>query len=108
MTDSDISFGYAVDTVLRTEKFDEVHARGAGEDVGRPLAEAVDAGTVRHQAAAQALEAREAFGREHIDAEHDLASEWRDRSRCDGQGAGVATATAATRTARESNGTQRT
>ena len=108
MTDGDISLGHAVDTVLRTKELHEVHARGAGQHVGRPLAEAVDAGTVRHQAAAQALEAREAFGREDIDTQHDLAREWRDGSRRDGHGAGVATASTAAGTTRESNGAQRT
>ena len=108
MPDGYVSFRHAVDTVLRTEKFDEFHTGGAGQHVGGTLTETVNAGTVRHQAAAQALKAGEAFRCEHIDSEHDLAGEWRDRSLRDGQGAGVATATTAARTARESNGTQRT
>jgi hypothetical protein len=84
MTDGDVGFGYTVDAVLWTEKFNEFHARGAGEHVGRTLTVAVNAGPVRHEAAAQALEAAKAFGREDIDAKHDFAGDgrgwsWRDR-----------------------------
>ena len=108
MTDGDIGFGHAIDTVLRTEKFDELHARSAGEHVGRTLTVAVNAGPVRHEAAAQALEAGKPFGREDIDAKHDLAGDRRDWSWRDGQGAGVAATTTTAGTTREGNGAQRT
>jgi hypothetical protein len=108
MTDGDVGFGHAVDTVFRTEKFDEIDSRSAGEHVDRTLTESVDPSPVRHEAAAQALEAGEPFGREDIDTEHDLPGGWRDRSRCDGRRTGVATATSAAGTAGESNGAQRT
>ena len=108
MPDGDVGFGHTIDTVLRAEKFNEFHARGAGEHVGRTLTESVDTSPVRHEAAAQTFKAGESFGREDIDAKHDLTGEWRDGSRRDGQGAGGATAPAAAGTTREGNGAQRT